>query len=120
MEHQPHDGQGPGAQQQQQSQGARRNEAHRYPRYQPLCLAGLQRALDPLSEDGAVARFLRRLSQDLAFANAGHASQLAAALAALDSNDEHSLITKLSRETAAARESLLREVELHVALDGRL
>jgi hypothetical protein len=73
----------------------------------------LQRALDPLAEDGAVARFLRRLSQDLASANEGHASQLAAALAALNANDENSLITKLFRETAAARESLLRALNPH-------
>jgi hypothetical protein len=68
----------------------------------------LQRALDPLAEDGAVARFLKQLSLDLASANEGQASQLAAALAALDANDETSLINKLARETAAARESLLR------------
>jgi len=68
----------------------------------------MQRALDPLAEDGAVARFLKRLSQDLTTANQGHASQLTAALAALDANDENSLITRLVRETAAARESLLR------------
>ncbi|MCA9678706.1 MAG: hypothetical protein KC464_27000 [Myxococcales bacterium] len=68
----------------------------------------LQRALDPLAEDGAVARFLKQLSVDLATANQGQASQLAAALAALDANDEASLINRLARETAAARESLLR------------
>lgn len=44
---QPQNGQGGQMQQQSQSQSPRRNEAHRYPRYQPLCLAGLQRALDP-------------------------------------------------------------------------
>lgn len=68
----------------------------------------LQRALDPLAEDGAVARFLKQLSLDLASANQGQASQLAAALAALDANNETSLISKLARETTAARESLLR------------
>ena len=73
----------------------------------------LQRALDPLAEDGAVARFLKQLSVDLASANQGHASQLATALAALDANDESSLIAKLARETAGARESLLRALNPH-------
>jgi hypothetical protein len=73
----------------------------------------LQRALDPLAEDGAVARFLKQLSLDLASANEGHASQLATALAALDANDENSLIAKLARETAGARESLLRALNPH-------
>jgi hypothetical protein len=73
----------------------------------------LQRALDPLAEDGAVARFLKQLSLDLASANQGHTSQLAAALAALDANDETSLIARLARETAGARESLLRALNPH-------
>jgi hypothetical protein len=73
----------------------------------------LQRALDPLAEDGAVARFLKQLSLDLASANQGHASQLATALAALDANDETSLIARLARETAGARESLLRALNPH-------
>jgi hypothetical protein len=73
----------------------------------------LQRALDPLAEDGAVARFLKQLSLDLASANQGHASQLATALAALDANDESSLIARLARETAGARESLLRALNPH-------
>jgi hypothetical protein len=68
----------------------------------------LQQALDPLAENGAVARFLKQLSIDLASANRTHAEQLAAALAALDANDEHSLLRKLVRETGEARESLLR------------
>lgn len=68
----------------------------------------LQHALDPLAADGAVARFLKQLSNDLASSNKTHAEQLAAALAALDANDEQSLLRKLVRETGEARESLLR------------
>ena len=68
----------------------------------------LQQALDPLAADGAVARFLRQLSNDLASSSKTHAEQLAAALAALDANDEHSLLRKMVRETGEARESLLR------------
>ena len=68
----------------------------------------LQHALDPLAENGAVARFLKQLSTDLASSNKTHAEQLAAALAALDANDEQSLLRKLVRETGEARESLLR------------
>lgn len=68
----------------------------------------LQQALDPLAENGAVARFLKQLSTDLASSNKTHAEQLAAALAALDANDEQSLVRKLVRETGEARESLLR------------
>jgi hypothetical protein len=68
----------------------------------------LQQALDPLAADGAVARFLKQLSNDLASSNKTHAEQLAAALAALDANDEQSLLRKLVRETGEARESLLR------------
>lgn len=68
----------------------------------------LQHALDPLAENGAVARFLKQLSNDLASSNKTHAEQLAAALAALDANDEQSLLRKLVRENGEARESLLR------------
>ncbi len=68
----------------------------------------LQQALDPLAKNGAVARFLKQLSTDLASSNKTHAEQLAAALAALDANDEQSLLRKLVRETGEARESLLR------------
>jgi len=67
----------------------------------------LQQALDPLAEGGAVSRFLKQLSLDLKSANQTHAVQLAAALAALDANDEHSLLRKLVRETSEARQSLL-------------
>jgi hypothetical protein len=68
----------------------------------------LQQALDPLAADGAVARFLKQLSNDLASSNKTHAEQLSVALAALDANDENSLLRKLVRATGDARESLLR------------
>src|SRR6185436_16272089 len=54
--------------------------------------ADLVRALDPLAEDGAVARFLRSLREELESADEDRAKQLARALAALDANDEDSLL----------------------------
>lgn len=49
--------------------------------------AELVRALDPLAEDGAVARFLRSLRDELKGADEDRAKQLSTALAALDAND---------------------------------
>jgi hypothetical protein len=51
------------------------------------------RALDPLAEDGAVARFLKSLRDELKGADEDRAKQLASALNALDANDQNSLIT---------------------------
>ena len=70
----------------------------------------LVRALDPLAEDGAVARFLRTLRDELKSADADRAKQLSAALAALDANDEDSLLSRLVRETHQAREEVLSAV----------
>lgn len=70
----------------------------------------LVKALDPLSEDGAVARFLRSLREELRSADEDRAGQIAKAMAALDANDENSLISRLVRETARARQALLRAV----------
>jgi hypothetical protein len=70
----------------------------------------LLRALDPLAEDGAVARFLRSLREELNGANEDRAKQLSAALAALDANDEGSLLSRLVRETHEAREEVLSAV----------
>lgn len=70
----------------------------------------LVRALDPLAEDGAVARFLRRLREELKSADEDRAEQLAAALAALDANDEESLLSRLMRETYRARQDVLHAV----------
>ena len=70
----------------------------------------LLRALDPLSEDGAVARFLRTLRDELKGADEDRAKQLASALAALDANNENSLLSRLVRETHRARQDVLHAV----------
>lgn len=72
--------------------------------------AELVRALDPLAEDGAVARFLKSLRDELKGADEDRAKQLAAALAALDANDDTSLISRLARDTHAARQVVLEAV----------
>jgi hypothetical protein len=64
----------------------------------------LVRALDPLAEDGAVASFLRSLREE------DRQKQLSAALAALDANDEGSLLSRLVRETHRARQDVLAAV----------
>jgi hypothetical protein len=72
--------------------------------------AELVRALDPLAEDGAVARFLKSLRDELRGANEDRQKQLSAALAALDANDEGSLLSRLVRETHHARQEVLAAV----------
>jgi hypothetical protein len=72
--------------------------------------ADLVRALDPVSEGGAVSRFLKSLREELKGADEDRAKQLAAALAALDGNDENSLINRLVRETHRARHAVLNAV----------
>lgn len=72
--------------------------------------AELVRALDPLAEDGAVARFLRSLRDELKGADEDRAKQLSTALAALNPNDENSLINRLVRETHRARQDVLTAV----------
>lgn len=72
--------------------------------------AELVRALDPLAEDGAVARFLRSLREELKGADEDRQKQLSAALAALDANDEGSLLSRLVRETSRARQDVLAAV----------
>ena len=49
--------------------------------------AELVRALDPLAEDGAVARFLKSLRDELKSSDEDRAKQLTSALNALDAND---------------------------------
>jgi hypothetical protein len=61
------------------------------------------RALDPVAEDGAVARFLRALRLELEKADNDRSKQLALATKALDANDENSLLSRLMRETSAAK-----------------
>jgi hypothetical protein len=65
--------------------------------------AQVARALDPIAEDGAVARFLRALRHELEKADDDRSKQLALATKALDANDENSLLSRLMRETAAAK-----------------
>lgn len=72
--------------------------------------AELVRALDPLAEDGAVARFLKSLRDELRGADEDRQKQLSAALAALDANDETSLLSRLVRETHCARQEVLTAV----------
>jgi hypothetical protein len=70
----------------------------------------LVRALDPLAEDGAVARFLKSLRDELKGADEDRQKQLSTALAALDANDEGSLLSRLVRETQLARQEVLAAV----------
>jgi hypothetical protein len=72
--------------------------------------AELVRALDPLAEDGAVARFLKSLREELKDADEDRQKQLSAALAALDANNENSLLSRLVRETHRARQDVLAAV----------
>lgn len=65
------------------------------------------KALDPLVPDGAVARFLGSLKQDLEKADGERTKQLALATKALDANDETSLLSRLVRETQKARATVL-------------
>lgn len=70
----------------------------------------LVRALDPLADDGAVARFLRSLREELKLADEDRQKQLGVALAALDANNDHSLLSRLVRETNLARQEVLTAV----------
>jgi hypothetical protein len=69
--------------------------------------AEVARALDPVSEDGAVGRFLSALRQELERADQDRNQQLALATKALDANDENSLLSRLMRETTAARAAFM-------------
>ncbi len=70
----------------------------------------LSRALDPLAEDGAMARLLRTLREELRLAEDDRAKQLSTALAAIDANNEGSLLNRLVRETQEARATVLAAV----------
>ena len=72
--------------------------------------AQFARALDPLAEDGAVARFIRSLREELKGAEEDRSRQISTALAALNANDENSLINRLVRETDRARQDVLAAV----------
>jgi hypothetical protein len=64
------------------------------------------KALDPAAEGTPVARFLSKLQKELKEAGGAQSEQLAKALAALDQNDERSLVSRLVRESRASQESL--------------
>lgn len=70
----------------------------------------LLRALDPLAEDSALSRLLRSLRDEIKGAEEDRGKQLSSALAALNANDENSLISRLVRETNRARQDLLSAV----------
>jgi hypothetical protein len=69
--------------------------------------AAVAKALDPLAQDGAVSRFLRALRNDMEKADNDRTKQLTLVTKALDANDESSLLSRLVRETHAARRAML-------------
>lgn len=68
----------------------------------------ISRALDPLNNQGPVGRFLEALRNQLEQAHRDREQQLEAALAALDANDEQSLLNRLVNETTSLQEKLLQ------------
>lgn len=70
----------------------------------------LARALDPQTEDSPIRRFLISLRDDLAKADQDRGKQQAAALKALDANDDSSLVSRLFRDMQAARQMLLTAI----------
>lgn len=69
--------------------------------------AAVAKALDPLAQDGAVARFLTTLRKDMEKADNDRTKQLTLVTKALDANDEKSLLSRLVRETQASRRAML-------------
>jgi hypothetical protein len=70
--------------------------------------AAVTKALDPLAQDGAVARFLATLRKDMEKADNDRSKQLTLVTKALDANDEASLLSRLMRETQSARVAFVR------------
>lgn len=70
--------------------------------------AAVAKALDPLAQDGAVARFLTTLRGDMEKADNDRTKQLLLVTKALDANDETSLLSRLMRETQSARVTFVR------------
>lgn len=68
----------------------------------------LTNALDPLAENGAIARFMRSLREELETANMDREKLLQTATAALDANNPSSAICRLMAETSAAKDSLAK------------
>ncbi|MBX7112440.1 MAG: hypothetical protein K1X87_11435 [Dehalococcoidia bacterium] len=67
----------------------------------------VQEALDPVNPQGAASRFLVGLSEQLKSAGAAQERRLAEVTAALDANNDQSLLSRLLRETRAAQERVL-------------
>jgi hypothetical protein len=70
--------------------------------------AAVATALDPLAQDGAVARFLATLRKDMEKADNDRTKQLTLVTKALDANDENSLLSRLMKETQSARVAFVR------------
>jgi hypothetical protein len=68
----------------------------------------LTKALDPMAEDGAIARFMRNLREELEAANEDREKLLKAATLALDANNPKSALCRLMDETRAAKDSLAK------------
>lgn len=76
--------------------------------------AKVTRALDPLAEDGAVARFLHALRGELGKADQDRSQQLAIAMKALDQNDETSLVSRMVRDAKQSQNELLRALHPNI------
>lgn len=74
----------------------------------------LQHALDPLQKDGAVGRFLSRLREEIEAADKDRGDQLARVIAALDANDDSSLLSRMVKESRDAHASLQRAINLQL------
>jgi hypothetical protein len=72
--------------------------------------ADVAKALDPLNRDSAVARFMGALKDQLKDAEASREKQLAALTAAIDANDEDSLLNNLARQSAQLRQQLMAAI----------
>lgn len=69
--------------------------------------AAVQEALDPMRDKSAAGRFLAGLGEKLKAAGAAQEQRLAQVTAALDANNEQSLLSRLLRETRAAQQQVL-------------
>jgi hypothetical protein len=67
----------------------------------------VQEALDPMRDKSAAGRFLAGLGEQLRTAGAAQEQRLALVTAALDANNEQSLVSRLLRETRAAQQQVL-------------
>ncbi len=77
--------------------------------------AELTRALDPLAEDGAIARFMRSLREELETANEDRDELLKAATTALDANNPNSALSRLMTETRTAKDMLAKAMNPEVS-----